>query len=44
MKENKASITIQASPSDVWSVLTDLDNYHDWNPMFISAKGKIAGR
>ncbi|KAG0283292.1 hypothetical protein BGZ96_012339 [Linnemannia gamsii] len=42
MKENKASITIQAAPSDVWSVLTDLDSYHDWNPMFISAKGKIS--
>ncbi|KAF8935449.1 hypothetical protein BGZ47_009929 [Haplosporangium gracile] len=42
MKENKASITIQAAPSDVWSVLTDLDSYHDWNPMFISAKGKLA--
>ncbi|KAG0273120.1 hypothetical protein BGZ95_011059 [Linnemannia exigua] len=42
MKENKASITIEAAPSDVWDVLTDLDSYHDWNPMFISAKGKIA--
>ncbi|KAF9924658.1 hypothetical protein FBU30_005402 [Linnemannia zychae] len=42
MKENKASITIDAAPSDVWSVLTDLDNYHDWNPFFVSAKGKIA--
>src|SRR5690348_4162455 len=43
MKENKASITIQASPSDVWSVLTDFDSYHDWNPMFTSAKGKLSG-
>ncbi|KAF9125772.1 hypothetical protein BGW39_007175 [Mortierella sp. 14UC] len=42
MKENKASITIEAAPSDVWNVLTDLASYHDWNPMFISAKGKIA--
>ncbi|KAG0380398.1 hypothetical protein BGX24_008520 [Mortierella sp. AD032] len=42
MKENKASITIAAAPSEVWNVLTDLDSYHDWNPMFISAKGKIA--
>ncbi|KAG0072991.1 hypothetical protein BGZ89_000599 [Linnemannia elongata] len=42
MKENKASITIQASPSDVWGVLTDFESYHDWNPMFTSAKGKLA--
>ncbi|KAF9902607.1 hypothetical protein EC991_004740 [Linnemannia zychae] len=42
MKENKASITIDAAPSDVWGVLTDLASYHDWNPMFISAKGKVA--
>ncbi|KAF9546195.1 hypothetical protein EC957_009933 [Mortierella hygrophila] len=42
MKENKVSISIQASPSDVWSVLTDFDSYHYWNPMFTSAKGKLA--
>ncbi|KAG9069455.1 hypothetical protein KI688_010357 [Linnemannia hyalina] len=42
MKENKVSISIQASPTDVWSVLTDFDNYHYWNPMFTSVKGKLA--
>ncbi|KAF9949959.1 hypothetical protein BGZ72_008276 [Mortierella alpina] len=42
MKENKASIAIQAAPQEVWQVLTDLDHYHEWNPMMVHAKGTIA--
>ncbi|KAF9354965.1 hypothetical protein BGX26_007157 [Mortierella sp. AD094] len=42
MKEIKAGITIQAPPHEVWTVLTDLDHYHDWNPLFVQAKGTIA--
>ncbi|KAG0208289.1 hypothetical protein BGX28_000681 [Mortierella sp. GBA30] len=42
MKENKASITIQATPREVWQVLTDLEHYHDWNPMLVQANGTIA--
>ncbi|KAF9175463.1 hypothetical protein BGX21_007562 [Mortierella sp. AD011] len=42
MKEIKASITIQAPLHEVWTVLTDLDHYHDWNPLFVQAKGTIA--
>ncbi|CAO3563185.1 unnamed protein product [Mortierella alpina] len=43
MKENKASIAIQAAPHEVWQVLTDLNHYHEWNPMMVHAKGTIAG-
>ncbi|KAF9986016.1 hypothetical protein BGZ65_009085 [Modicella reniformis] len=42
MKENKASITISAPPHEVWKVLTDLEHYHEWNPMFIQASGTVA--
>ncbi|KAF9980033.1 hypothetical protein BGZ75_008948 [Mortierella antarctica] len=42
MKETKASIAIQAAPQEVWQVLTDLDRYHEWNPMMVHAKGTIA--
>ncbi|KAF9276651.1 hypothetical protein BGZ68_009866 [Mortierella alpina] len=42
MKENKASIAIQATPQEVWQVLTDLDHYHEWNPMMVHAKGTVA--
>ncbi|KAF9377199.1 hypothetical protein CPB97_010350 [Podila verticillata] len=42
MKEIKASITIAASPSEVWQTLTDFDHYPDWNPMLTLVKGKFA--
>ncbi|GJJ72422.1 hypothetical protein EMPS_04779 [Entomortierella parvispora] len=42
MKENKASITIEASPQIVWQVLTDLNSYPEWNPLFVQATGTIA--
>ncbi|KAF8981138.1 hypothetical protein BGZ52_003168 [Haplosporangium bisporale] len=42
MKEIKASITIAASPSEVWQTLTDFDQYPDWNPMLTLVKGKFA--
>ncbi|KAI1318444.1 hypothetical protein EDD11_006528 [Mortierella claussenii] len=41
MKENKASINIQAPPCEVWKVLTDLAHYHEWNPVFVDAKGIV---
>jgi hypothetical protein len=42
MKENRNEIEIQASAAEVWSVLTDLDSYSDWNPLLYCAEGKVA--
>lgn len=38
----EADIVIRARPERVWSVLTDLDAYPEWNPFFVQAKGKLA--
>lgn len=35
-------IDIDASPHDVWDVLTDLDRYEEWNPFITSASGRVA--
>ena len=35
-------ITIEAAPEEVWSVLTDLDRYQEWNPFLVSAEGDVA--
>lgn len=40
MKELYTEIEIQASPEKVWQVLTDLDQYPDWNPFIHHALGK----
>jgi hypothetical protein len=40
MKEIRAEIDIQASAGKVWQVLTDLDQYHEWNPFLHHASGK----
>ncbi|KAF9366000.1 hypothetical protein BGX34_006885 [Mortierella sp. NVP85] len=42
MRENRASITIPAPPHEVWKVLTDLESYQEWNPMFVQASGTVA--
>ena len=34
------SITIAAPPDAVWSVLVDLDRYHEWNPFVVEAAGE----
>ena len=34
-------IVIPAEPEAVWSVLTDTEKYHEWNPVFIKAEGDI---
>jgi hypothetical protein len=37
-----AAIDIDASPEQVWAVLTDLDSYREWNPVFVEAGGNVA--
>jgi len=39
MKEIRSEILISAPIDKVWQVLTDFDNWKDWNPMVINANG-----
>ncbi len=41
MKTVSATIQIQAPPTAVWAVLTDLDRYQEWNPLFREASGEV---
>lgn len=42
MKTMSATIQIGAPPMTVWAILTDLDSYPDWNPLFREASGQVA--
>lgn len=39
MKSLHTEIVIDASPATVWTVLTALDRYPDWNPFIQQARG-----
>lgn len=41
MREILTEIGIDASPSAVWEVLTDLSAYDEWNPQTASASGDL---
>ncbi len=40
-KEINTSIIINASTARVWEVLTDFENYHQWNPFIKSIEGTV---
>jgi hypothetical protein len=40
--ELRTEIDIEASPEDVWMILTDLPRYRDWNPFVVSSHGIVA--
>jgi|SaaInlV_100m_DNA_5_1039725.scaffolds.fasta_scaffold00745_19 hypothetical protein len=42
MKKIETEIQINASPQEVWSILTNLEKYSDWNPFVINASGVVA--
>ncbi|KAF9159763.1 hypothetical protein DFQ26_006200 [Actinomortierella ambigua] len=35
----KTSIEIDADPATIYSILTDLSRYHEWNPQMFEARG-----
>lgn len=39
MKDLETSITLSATPQQVWAVLMDFENYPEWNP-FIKIEGR----
>lgn len=41
-KEIKTSISINATPEQVWKVLTDFKSYPKWNPFILSLEGNVA--
>ena len=40
-KEIKTEILINATPTKVWSILTNFDNYPNWNPFIKYIKGNV---
>ncbi|PIG90903.1 SRPBCC domain-containing protein [Gloeocapsopsis sp. IPPAS B-1203] len=41
MKQLTTNIEINASASTVWNILTDFDEYPQWNPFIRSASGEV---
>jgi hypothetical protein len=40
-KEIKTEILINATPTKVWSILVNFENYPNWNPFIKSIKGNL---
>ena len=41
-RETTISIDIQSDPKRIWSLLTNAQNYSNWNSTVLSIEGKIA--
>jgi hypothetical protein len=41
MKELRSEIEIDATPAEVWAVLTDFDEYPEWNPFIRRIDGDV---
>ncbi len=41
MKRICTTVDIEASPSDVWEILSDLKEYQSWNPFIVKVHGKL---
>jgi hypothetical protein len=39
--ELHTEIDIDAAPDTVWSILTDLEKYHEWNPFIVESSGDV---
>ena len=37
----RAVLTIDATPEEIWAVLTDPETYAEWNPIFVSVEGRF---
>src|SRR5437868_864688 len=42
MRNIAATIELDASPERVWSVLSDVDDYVNWNPFITSLAGRLS--
>jgi hypothetical protein len=40
--EIRTEIEIEASPAEIWSVLTDFRRYSEWNPFIVAVTGELA--
>lgn len=40
-KSVRVELTINASPDEIWTVLTDAASYPEWNPIFVSVQGSF---
>lgn len=40
-KDIKTTILIHATPQKIWEILTDFENYPNWNPFITSIEGKL---
>jgi hypothetical protein len=39
MKRLHSEVLIDASPAEVWAILTDFSGYREWNPFLVEASG-----